>query len=208
MEFLKSWVLTITSVALFIILLDIILPSGKIKKIIHLISGFIMILTITQPFLGLMGKGLDLKNFQIRESQYIDQVQITKDSQVFKAQQMKQIVEAYRNKLIYQIETSLMGMAQLEDVSVDLIINEDYTSKTFGEIKRVLLNVKIQKAIQGVKVVSKVEKVDLEENSKKNNPQSRASRSAEENKLVENIETEVNQLIGLKREEIVVNILK
>ena len=46
MEFLKSWVLNIVMLAIFIALLEIIVPSGKIKKFVNLISGFILILSL------------------------------------------------------------------------------------------------------------------------------------------------------------------
>ena len=44
MEYLKEYVINIAILTVIIVLFEIITPSGKIKKIIYLISGFILII--------------------------------------------------------------------------------------------------------------------------------------------------------------------
>jgi stage III sporulation protein AF len=51
-EFLKSWVLNIATIAILLVLIEILIPSGKTKKLVNLISGFLLLITIIQPYIS------------------------------------------------------------------------------------------------------------------------------------------------------------
>lgn len=53
LEFLRSWIINIVTISLILILFEIIVPSGKIKKIITLVSGFVLLIAVVNPFLQL-----------------------------------------------------------------------------------------------------------------------------------------------------------
>lgn len=199
-EFLKNWVLSISTLVIFIILLEIIIPSGKIKKFVNLVSGFILIIAIINPFLSLFRSGVDLKQFQFSNSNFIDKSEIERDSKILKDNQMKQIVETFRNKIIYQIQECLSDMKEISEVKGDVIINEDYKSATFGEIKRVYVNFKIANKESTIKSVTKIEKVKIGGDEKKEN------NIKIDNAIRNNIETKINKLLGVNKDIIVINV--
>ena len=103
---LKSWVLNIATLATFIVLLEILIPKGKVKKFVNLVSGFILLIAIINPIAAILKKGFDFKEINIASSNYIDKREIEQSSKFLKEKQMKQIVNTYRNKVIRQLEDS------------------------------------------------------------------------------------------------------
>jgi stage III sporulation protein AF len=201
-EFLKNWVLTITTLVLFIVLLEIIVPSGKIKKFINLVSGFILIISIINPFLGMFRNGIDLKQMQIADSNFIDKSEIEKDSKVLKDNQMKQIANTFRNKVIYDVEGCLSDIKGIIDIKGDVIINEDYKADTFGEIKRIYVNFRLKDEENKIETIAKVEKVKIgggDKTEKTIKP---------DKKLKDEIEAKINKLLGVDKEDIVINIIE
>jgi stage III sporulation protein AF len=53
MVFLKEWILNIVTLSIFIILIEILIPSGKIKKVVNLVTGFILVIALINPILSL-----------------------------------------------------------------------------------------------------------------------------------------------------------
>ena len=166
-EFLKRWVLNIVTLVTFLVLLEIIIPSGKIKKFVNLISGFILIIAIITPFLNLLSRGIDLRDFEISTRNFIDRKEIEKKSQIFEKKQMKQVTELYRKKIIDQLELSAKQVEGVIQADGDVIINEDYSSNSYGEIKRVYLHIKLEEKKQNLETVAKIEKIkiDMEDTS-------------------------------------------
>ena len=52
-------------------------------------------------------------------------------------EQRAQVLKLYREKLINMIEQAVLEIGGIKKAKVDLIINEDYESGSFGEVKRV-----------------------------------------------------------------------
>jgi len=141
-EFLKSWVLNIVTLVTFIVLLEILIPSGKLKKFVNLVSGFILVIAMVNPFLGFLRNGVDLRGFQIPSSNFLDKREIEENSRILNEKQMKQVVEIYREKVIGKLVDIAEEIKGIGEVTADVIINEDYNSDNFGEIKRVYISYK------------------------------------------------------------------
>jgi stage III sporulation protein AF len=156
-------VLNIIALVMLIVLLEIIIPSGKTKKFVHLISGFILIIAIISPLLDLLAGDISVKNFEISTRYFIDRKEIEKKSRVLEDKHMKQITELYRKKIIEQIEQGAKQIDGIVHADGDVIINEDYKSSSFGEIKRVYLHVKLEPEEQGDRPVTeiKTEKIKI-----------------------------------------------
>uniref|UniRef100_UPI002B8A507A stage III sporulation protein AF n=1 Tax=Acetivibrio sp. TaxID=1872092 RepID=UPI002B8A507A len=71
-EFLRSWVLNIVTLVVFIMLIEMLIPSGKVRKIVNLVTGFILVIGLINPLLQLFGNGIDLTEFHMAGSNYID----------------------------------------------------------------------------------------------------------------------------------------
>ncbi|MEG6611872.1 stage III sporulation protein AF [Pseudoclostridium thermosuccinogenes] len=165
LAFLENWVFNIVILTILIILLEIILPSGKTRKFVKLISGFILIIALINPVLALFGKNFDFHGFEIAGSNYLDREEIVEKSRMLKESQMKEIAEVYRQKLIKQLEDRSEMLAGEGRVTADVIINEDYTSESFGEIKRIYLYIGEAAKKDRIEPVAKVEKIEISKGS-------------------------------------------
>lgn len=201
MAFLEKWVFNIVVLTIFIVLLEMLIPSGKTRKYVKLISGFILTIALITPVLEFLGKDFDFQEFQFSSSNFIDKKEIEEKSKMMSENQMKEIIEVYRQKLIKQLESSSEKIAGKNRVEADVIINEDYTSTEFGAIKRVYIFVSKPEEDKGVKPVATVEKVDI----------SRSEPVAGENdevdpELKKSLEDEISRVFQVEQENIVVSL--
>lgn len=205
-DFLKNWILNIVTLAIFIVILEILIPTGKTKKFINLVSGFILLIAIINPFIGLLNKGVDLKEFQIVDSNIIDKKEIEENSKILKEEQMQQITEVYRRKVINQIVEGAREIEGVSDVTADVIINEDYKSNSFGEVKRVYLKLRIEDNKKGVKPVVKIDRIDIKSGEQNINQDS--SKNEVSSELKKKIFTKLNKLLDVKEENLVISLQK
>lgn len=208
--FLKEWVLSFITLIIFIILLEILLPSGKLKKFINLVSGFILIITIIKPLVGNFDIKTPLKDFEIINSNYVDKKSLEQNSKVMEEAQMNQVIEVYRNKLTATIKERLEAVDEILDVEVEIIINEDNISGNLGEIRKVFLKLKIAgknpagKAFDNHKEISpipKVEKIEIKVGDKE-------TEEVFDEKIKKEVETIISNLLQIKGEDIMVSMEK
>ena len=220
--FIKQWVINIVGLVLFIIMFEMILPTGRMKKYIRLVTSTIMVIVIINPLIGLFDRNVDFTALQTTNSNALDRLQMEKDSKVLEEEQMKQIVEVYRQNIIEKIEQNAEEIDGIEKVKADIIFNEDYNSKSFGEIKRVYLEIatvassgsadsaEAQKdgSAEGddtvsVKPVTLVEQVKVGQTVK---PQKTDDRC--DPQLIKKLEEKIGQVFGVKSENIVISQMK
>lgn len=199
-NFLTNWVTNIIILAFCITILEILVPSGKVKKFVTLTAGFILIIAIIRPFLGFVENGIDLKEFQIASSNYIDKRNIQESSKVLEAKQIKQITEVYRNKLIEQIEASAGEIKELTRVKADVIINEDYASENFGEIRRVYLTIGTEETEGEINPVISVEKIEISTDEMDQKPGMEV-----DEKIKSQVEHKIQSTFDISKENIVIN---
>lgn len=208
LEFLKSWVLNIVILAVLIVLLEILIPSGKIKKFVNLVTGFVLIIAIITPILNLFKSGVDLNEFQIANRNFINRKEIENNSKIMNERQMSQITETYRNKIINQLEEIAGGISEVSRVRADVIINEDYNSKTFGEIERAFLYVELKERDKQVKPAAKIEKIQINHNDitkEDGDGESGELSDAAFNEVKEKIEKKINKVLGVESDSIVIS---
>jgi stage III sporulation protein AF len=168
-EFLKGWVLNIITLVMFIVLLEILLPSGKLKKIVNLVSGFILVVAIVKPFGSFFNSKITLNEFQIINSNFIDKKELEYSSKIMEEKQRQQIVEVYRKKLINSVEKRLEDVKKITDVEADIVIDENYESENFGDIKKVFIKFKlVEEHISNGSNLLGIEKIEVKPNYTKN----------------------------------------
>lgn len=138
-EFLRNWIMNITTVIILIMFLDTIIPGSSMKRYINVIVGLMIIVVVIKPFV-LIKEYADNFNMNIIEtSSYIEQSGSGIDSTgIIKFQQQK-AVEIFENNLKSRIEKIVDKElnSKYEDVSVNLELEKDIESKHFGEIKSI-----------------------------------------------------------------------
>ncbi len=140
-EFIRQWVINIVTLVLFVVIVEMLLPGGKMKKYISLVTGTILIIVIINPLIGLTGKKFDFTASQTKNSSLLEKAQIKKEGKKLEQAQLDQIVEVYRKNIIDQLEQNAEEIDGVKDARADVIINEDYQSAAFGEIKRAYISI-------------------------------------------------------------------
>ena len=166
-EFLKSWTINIATLVILIALLEIIMPSGKLKKIISLVAGFILIIAIITPLLSFLKKGDELKDIQITQTAFLNQKDLEASSSNMSKKQSAQIISTYKNKLVRDIEDNVRSLNKVSDAKAEVIVEENPDSKDFGMIKRIVINVKKKEASNADKPVISIEKIQIGGNKEK-----------------------------------------
>ncbi len=139
LEFLKAWAINIVTIVLFIAMIEILLPRGKMKKYVSLLTSTILMIVIINPIIGLFGQKFDFSLSQMSTARNLDKREIENSSKLLEEEQIKQTIELYRNRITEQISQSAREVEGVKNAQADIIINEDYESANFGEIKRVYI---------------------------------------------------------------------
>ncbi|NJD03557.1 MAG: stage III sporulation protein AF [Ruminiclostridium sp.] len=200
LRFLNDWILNITALVLFLAVIEILMPSGRMKKYCGLVTGVILIIAIINPFLKLFSSDFNLEDIQVANSNTIDRLEIEKNSKLLKDDQMKLITEVYRKKIIGQLEESAKKSKGVAVVKGDVIINEDYNSESFGEVKRVYLEITTSEVDNNIKPVVKVRQVKIGEDKLEE-----TGSSDVDPKLKKQLEDRIISLFGLNRDIIVIS---
>ncbi|MHB8063075.1 MAG: stage III sporulation protein AF [Ruminiclostridium sp.] len=212
LEFLRSWIINIVTISIILILFEIIIPSGKIKKIINLVSGFIILIVVINPFLTLKNNGFNLGENALADSFYIDKKEVENSSKVLKDTQMKQIATVYKKNLITKIQEEINNLEGVETSNIDVDINEDYISDKFGEINKVYVELKKgKKRNESVKIepVISVKKVDITAPPIKNkNIKSLKLIDEQSKRLTELVKQNLNKTLEIQKDNIVVTVLE
>jgi stage III sporulation protein AF len=212
-EFIKNWVVNTITVVMLVILIEMLIPSGKMKKMVNLVSGFILVIALINPVLKVLGKEIVLREMQMADSNYIDKKEIMANSGVLDENQIKQITNLYRDKIIDQLESITKEVKGIEDARADVIINEDYTSDRFGEVKMVYLYIKTEKRNDGVKPVLSVKKIEIgngnstDDNSKDEDSKDETlSEKQLDKKSKQELEERIERLLYMQKENIVISL--
>lgn len=212
LEFLRSWIINIVTISLILILFEIIVPSGKIKKIITLVSGFVLLIAVVNPFLQLKNSNFDLSEAVQADSFYIDQKEVENSSKLLEETQARQIAEVYKKKLALRIEEEA---GKLEGVSVTkttVEINEDYNSEKFGEITKISVELKKaskEKDKKTIEPVVTVEKIDINSGLNKKKEKEKEGLKfvdPEDKRLAELVKQNLNKSLEVNKESIEVTI--
>ncbi|HHX17853.1 MAG TPA: stage III sporulation protein AF [Clostridium sp.] len=204
MVFLKEWILNIVTLSIFIILIEILIPSGKIKKVVNLVTGFILVIALINPILSLFKMDIDLENFQIQSSNFISSKEISINSDVLKENQIKLMTEVYREKIIEQFVSLAEEVDKVKDVEADVIINEDYNSDNFGEVERVYLHLAIdEEKNNNIKPVLSVKKIRIGKNA--NLQDEEAAHDKKDPEIEKQIKEKIHELFKIQKENIIIS---
>ncbi len=212
LEFLRSWIINIVTISIILILFEIIIPTGKIKKIINLVSGFILLIAVINPFITLKNQGYNLSENALADSFYIDKKEVENSSKILEDTQMKQITSVYKKKLITKIQDEANNIAGVETSNVDVDINEDYTCDNFGEINKVYVEIKKGEKRNGstkIEPVATVKKVEISAQTIKNkNTKSLKLMDEQSRRLTELVKENLNKTLEIQKDSIVVTVLE
>jgi len=122
------------------IILDLLMPEGRIRKFTQLLSGFIIMFVMINPIITLFGKGVNESWTGLQDEAFLWNRQIRNMTGNIKEEQSKQTLELYRKMVLSDIKSRLKTYDQIKDAEVDMVLNENIKSEKFGEIRKLYLN--------------------------------------------------------------------
>lgn len=140
MDQVKSWVLNIAAVAILMIVLDLFMPEGRIRKFTQLVGGFVIMFVMINPVLQLIDKGVPVSYAGWQDEVYLLNNRFKYTTETLKDEQNKQVLDLYRSMLISDIKSRLESNNQIVKAEVDVVLNENSASDKFGEIRKLYLN--------------------------------------------------------------------
>lgn len=135
MDILKEWVRNIFLMIVGLSFIEIILPSGNMKKYLKFIFSVIILSVVVFPLYEL--KNIEISTFaEPYNYSEADENQIKRLDGI----QTVQISEIYKSKIKEKIRELVIGeYPELKIKSVDVYINEKIDKKDFGEISAVVI---------------------------------------------------------------------
>lgn len=197
MSFLKNWALSIVTLVLFLLLVEIMMPSGSTKKFVNLVAGFILLLAIIRPVTEVFRKDIRISETFYIDSSFLDRSEISRRSDRLEDEQRQQVLNLYRERLLRRIEQAVMETGGIKEAKADVIINEDYESGKFGEVKRVYLE--LCPGSPGQKDAIEVEKVEIGDKK----PSTGLDCSTE---VIEEIRAKIGRITNVDEYDVVISI--
>ena len=138
-DFLRSWIMNITVIIIFVMFLDMIMPNNSMKRYINVVVGLLIIIVVIKPFVLVKDYAESFDNEFLEASSFVEQrVDQGKSAEISKFQQQK-AVEIFENNMKGQIVKLVKNSTKSEykDVSVDLELERNIESEDFGNIKSI-----------------------------------------------------------------------
>lgn len=203
---LREWILNIVTLVMLIVFLELLIPTGKFKKLVNLVSGFILIIAIISPVLGFFKGGINLKEFQIADKLELSKKELEASKMTYSDSQMILITSTYKKSLVQDIEQSVAGIKGIGSVKAEVIVEEDSKSSDFGKIKRVIINASEKNEKEIVKPVSIVGTITIK-NSEASVKDSNIlnGKQALNNLLTEEIKNKISKSFQVSEDIIAVN---
>ena len=155
-DFLRTWIINITVIIIFVMFLDTIMPNSSMKRYINVVVGLLIIIVVIKPFV-LVKDYADSFNSEVLEtSSFIDNSSLEVNSAEISKYQQQKSVEIFENNLkgkLLRLVESNMG-TDYHSASVELELEKDFESKDFGSIKSV--TVQLSNAKKDVLEVDKI----------------------------------------------------
>lgn len=129
MDLIKEWIISLAGVITIASICDIIMIDGEMKKYLKPILGFVMIITVVQPIVGI---GSEV-SFNIPE---VSAKVSTGFSEKIDGLEQKNITILYQQKLAKQIENELKSMSG-DYINATAFVTADNS----GEIKKITINI-------------------------------------------------------------------
>ncbi len=142
MEAVKSWVMNIAAVAILMIILDLLMPEGRLRKFTQLLAGFIIMFVMINPVLELFGKEPSFAGWADETALLSNQVKNIAGN--LQDERSKQTLELYRSMLLSDIQNRLQSYERIQKAEVDPLINENRNSGKYGQIRRLFIKLTLK----------------------------------------------------------------
>jgi stage III sporulation protein AF len=154
LSFLKEWIISVAAMIIFMVLIDLILPSNNFRKYAKFVTGLIVIVTILSPVFKLFDKNIDAATVISDYTESFNKTSSEIDRNKIQSNVKKQTIDVFKSNLKKSIEKEIYNELEKKYLVSEICIIEDSLSLNFGDIKNITL-----KRESEDKVVKPVEKI-------------------------------------------------
>ncbi|AAK80047.1 stage III sporulation protein AF [Clostridium acetobutylicum] len=159
LEWLKQWVITICTAALFITVIEIILPDNKLKKYSKFVLGLILMTVIVQPVIKVFNNADNINKYIVNAQNVFEKNTYDQELKGSDGEEINSIVDEFKKNLEDKCSKMLKNKYPDNDYSVTADVQYSSEKKTVL-IKKLNIGVKNNN-------VKKIEKVQID-NDKEN----------------------------------------
>lgn len=164
-DYLRNWIINIVVTMIFVIFIEILMPSSSMRKYINFVLGLLVMLVILSPLLNIVSANFHINSKILEVSGAIDARDVQLQLDKIKKGQKEGIVRTYKQKLEDQIVSQITAAGLVEEVKAEVQIDERYETDEFGVITGIRVVVMENNNDNSQPPVQKVEiKVDITEN--------------------------------------------
>ncbi len=198
MDHLRNWIINIVITMIFVVFIEILMPSSNMRKYINFVVGLLVMLVILGPLLNIASGDFSMSGKILEVSGVIDAKDVRYQLDKIEEGHKEGIVRTYKHKLQEQISNQIRSAGLAKNVDAEVFIDEEYGSESFGTITGIRVIVREGGSTESGQPVQKVEiRVDIEEDR-----ETAGVLSHQDRQLRENISAYLADLYNLSPENI------
>lgn len=209
-DFLRSWIMNITVIIIFVMFLDTVMPNNSMKRYINVIVGLLIIIVVIKPFVLVKDYAESFNNEFVEVSNFIEGQGPGGESNELSKYQKQQAVEIFEDNLKRRIQKLVESNAKTDydDISVELELERNIDSEDFGNIKSVTVNLS-----NGGKEVIEVDqiKIGADKDTEKNKNvinKDKAEYNLNDSKISSTIKDKISEALGINESIVNVKVLQ
>jgi len=162
LDALNAWVKQIILIVLFAAFLELLIPGNSYKKIVRLIMGLFILLTVMRPLLHVLEPwGDDVAVKEVAVLNVDNKAAILNQAAKIQNERERIAFAQYRRELIKQIKVLVGTVDGISAVTAEIVLNEGNGEKSGGTLKSVTIYVKPEQSAQQGALVAPVKPVDV-----------------------------------------------
>lgn len=204
-DFLRSWILNIVTVIIFISFLEILLPNSDMKKYVKMVIGLLVMLVIINPMLELVHGDMNIEEEIFKTSSVLDKKALSLNIDKFEGIQEKQMITLYKEKIEKHIKNQIEYGNNIKVLSVQCEIEKNKSSKKLGNVKHVniLLSNNLDSKTTN-KDIEPVSNIMIHINKEQN--QANIKENDNENKpIIKQIKEDISNFYAIDMENVCIN---
>ncbi len=204
---LREWIISIASIMIFAVMVQMTVPSGTIKKLITLVLGLITIMVVIKPMTKFVEPGFLIEDSYLSGKSFLDKAELENRGENLEERQAAQIIEVYRSKVSDRVKGIISLIEEVEFKSVQLILNEDISSEEFGVIKQLFIYV-TKKENEGKTGSIRIDKIEASSGIERTDKDAQKNSAEDELSvaLINKIKEKVSGILEIDKDNITVSI--
>ncbi|KUO71061.1 MAG: hypothetical protein APF77_05005 [Clostridia bacterium BRH_c25] len=207
-DFLRTWIINITVIIIFIMFLDTIMPNNSMKRYINVVVGLLVIIVVIRPFVQVKDFTESFNSEFLEAANFVEQSGSRGDSAEISKYQQQKAVEIFENNLKGQILKLVKNNTgtDYKGVSVELELEKNFESEDFGNIKSIWVG--LSKDKKEVLEVDRI-KIDVGESIEKNKNvinEDKGEYNLNDSKISSKVKEAISKALGISESIVNVNV--